>query len=111
MTIDREKFFVNIGHWMKLTRNHFNPKHTQSKIGSELNVTFQQVQKYEKAINEISLWNFIKLCDFLKEDINNVVNACKVDGYFNVKSTRVPMCKDEEYRNAGITEDQGQPKK
>jgi len=105
MTIDRERFFVNIGHWMKLTRNNADPKHTQTKIGSELSVTFQQVQKYEKAINEISLWNFIALCDFLKEDMNNVVNACKVDGYFNVKSTKVSMTKEEEYRNAGVSKE------
>jgi hypothetical protein len=110
MKNNRQKFFDNLAAWMKSSRVTSEPKVTQTDLGNELNVAFQQVQKYEKPSNEINLWNFIKCCDYFKEDYSAIINACKTTGYLRVKAS-VPMCKDEEYRNAGITEDQGQPKK
>jgi len=103
MKDNRQKFFDNLAAWMKSSRVTSEPKVTQTDLGNELNVAFQQVQKYEKPSNEINLWNFIKCCDYFEEDYSALINACKATG--------VPMIKDEKYRNAGITEDQGQPKK
>ena len=82
-----------------------NSRCTQTKIGNHLGVTFQQVQKYENNTNDINLWNFIKLCEYFKEKPSDVINTCNADGYFNVKAS-VPMTNEEEYKNAGITEDQ-----
>ena len=104
MEDNRRKFFDNLAAWMKSSRVTSKPKVTQTILANELSVTFQQVQKYEKPINEINLWNFIKCCDYFKEDYSAVIKMCTTLGYFKVKSTNVPMTKDEEYRNAGIKE-------
>ena len=45
------------------------------------------------------------LCEYFKEKPSDVINTCNADGYFNVKAS-VPMTNEEEYKNAGITEDQ-----
>ena len=103
MEDNRQKFFDNLAAWMKSSRETSKPKVTQTKLGNELSVSFQQVQKYEKPINEINLWNFIQCCDYFKEDYSAIINACKTTGYLRVKAS-VPMTKDEEYRNAGIKE-------
>jgi len=104
MEDNRQKFFDNLAAWMKSSRVTSTPKVTQTKLGDELSVSFQQVQKYEKPINEINLWNFIACCDYFKEDYSQVINACKTTGYLRVKAS-VPMTKDEEYKNAGIKEE------
>ena len=41
----------------------------QSKIASDLRVSFQQVQKYEKCLNRISAENLIDICKKRKWDI------------------------------------------
>jgi len=108
MEQDRTIFFKNLGHWMKLSRERLSDKNsrcTQTKIGNHLGVTFQQIQKYENNTNDINLWNFIKLCEYFKEKPSDVINTCNADGYFNVKAS-VPMTNEEEYKNAGITEEQ-----
>ena len=38
---------------------------TQSKVAKEIGVTFQQVQKYEKGTNGLSLQKFCKFCNFM----------------------------------------------
>ena len=43
---------------------------TQSKIANKMNLTFQQIQKYEKAANEISSSKLFYLCKIFGYDIN-----------------------------------------
>ncbi len=40
---------------------------TQTELGDELGVTFQQVQKYEKGINRVSVSMLLKIADALGE--------------------------------------------
>jgi transcriptional regulator with XRE-family HTH domain len=44
--------------------------YTQSEISDCLNVTFQQVQKYEKCINRLAAENLIDICKQKKWDIS-----------------------------------------
>ena len=39
---------------------------TQTKVAQAINVTFQQIQKYEKGTNGISSWRIMQLSNFLK---------------------------------------------
>ena len=68
---------------MKQTRNELNnligwnikrlrkqSKLTQSNVGDQLGVTFQQVQKIEKGINRVFAHQLIHLCRQNKWDIN-----------------------------------------
>jgi len=43
---------------------------SQMRLANALNVTFQQVQKYEKGRNACSHKNLIKICEYLDIDLN-----------------------------------------
>lgn len=68
-------FYKNVGAWIKKER--LIKGKTQTQIAKVLNVTFQQVQKYEKASNNLNLHFFIKLCEYFDRDIARVVSDCK----------------------------------
>ena len=55
---------------LKLRQKRLELKLTQSRVGSMLNVTFQQIQKYETGLNGISLNNLWKFCILNNVDIN-----------------------------------------
>ena len=42
---------------------------TQTKVAQAINVTFQQIQKYEKGTNGISSLRIMQLADFLKVNV------------------------------------------
>jgi transcriptional regulator with XRE-family HTH domain len=43
---------------------------TQTKVAKAINVTFQQIQKYEKGINGVSSTRLLQLSSYLKVPIN-----------------------------------------
>lgn len=43
---------------------------SQEKLGEQIGVTFQQVQKYEKGANRVSASQLFQLAGFLKVDVN-----------------------------------------
>ena len=43
---------------------------TQTKVAKSINVTFQQIQKYEKGINGVSSVRLLQLAGYLKVPIN-----------------------------------------
>ena len=43
---------------------------TQTKVAKAINVTFQQIQKYEKGINGVSSTRLLQLSNYLKVPIN-----------------------------------------
>ena len=85
---NRHKFFSNVGMWMKLSRDGKstrNKRCTQTNLGEHLGVTFQQIQKYEKNSNDVSLWNFIRLCDYFGHNPKNVIDTARANGFIEVK--------------------------
>ena len=59
---------------------------TQTKVAQAINVTFQQIQKYEKGTNGISSLRIMQLANFLKvpvvyffEDFPGFINKTNVD--------------------------------
>ena len=53
-------FMKNISAFVREKR--LEKKKTQSFVADWLNVTFQQIQKYEKNSNDLGLWNFVVYC-------------------------------------------------
>ena len=54
---------------------------TQTKVAKAISVTFQQIQKYEKGVNSVSIMNELKLAEFLKCDRNYFVQPITENGY------------------------------
>ena len=61
---------------MRLMRGY-----TQTKLAKAIGVTFQQIQKYEKGINAVSVHNELKLAEFLDCDRNYFVQPITENGY------------------------------
>ena len=59
-----ENFNKHLGNKLKLRRLALGL--TQTKVAKAINVTFQQIQKYEKGANGISSLRLIQLSNFLK---------------------------------------------
>ena len=54
---------------------------TQTKVAKAISVTFQQIQKYEKGVNAVSIMNELKLAEYLKCDRNYFVQPITENGY------------------------------
>lgn len=65
---DDKSIEKQIGLKLKLRRSSMGI--TQDQLGRKIGVTFQQIQKYEKGTNKISISNLYKIADILKTDIN-----------------------------------------
>ena len=59
-----ENFNKHLGNKLKLRRLALGL--TQTKVAKAINVTFQQIQKYEKGTNGISSLRILQLANFLK---------------------------------------------
>jgi len=61
---------------MRLMRGY-----TQTRVANAVNVTFQQIQKYEKGVNAVSVINELKFCEFFNCDRNYFVQPITENGY------------------------------
>ena len=63
-----ENFNKHLGNKLKLRRMALGL--TQTKVAKAINVTFQQIQKYEKGTNGVSSIRLLQLSNYLKVPIN-----------------------------------------
>ena len=63
-----ENFNKHLGSKLKLRRLALGL--TQTKVAKAINVTFQQIQKYEKGTNGVSSTRLLQLSNYLKVPIN-----------------------------------------
>ena len=63
-----ESFNKHLGNKLKLRRLALGL--TQTKVAKAINVTFQQIQKYEKGTNGVSSIRLLELSNYLKVPIN-----------------------------------------
>ena len=63
-----ENFNTHLGSKIKLRRLTLGL--TQTKVAKAINVTFQQIQKYEKGTNGVSSLRLLQLANYLKVPIN-----------------------------------------
>ena len=59
-----EKFNIHLGKKLRMRRLSLGL--TQTKVANAINVTFQQIQKYEKGTNGVSSSRLMQLSNFLK---------------------------------------------
>ena len=62
-----EKFNTHLGKKLRMRRLSLGL--TQTKVANAINVTFQQIQKYEKGTNGVSSSRLMQLSNFLKVPI------------------------------------------
>ena len=67
-----ESFNKHLGNMLKMRRLALGL--TQTKVAKAINVTFQQIQKYEKGINGVSSTRLLHLSNYLKVPINYFFN-------------------------------------
>ena len=63
-----DNFNKHLGNMLKMRRLALGL--TQTKVAKAINVTFQQIQKYEKGINGVSSTRLLQLSNYLKVPIN-----------------------------------------
>ena len=63
-----DNFNKHLGSKLKLRRLALGL--TQTKVAKAINVTFQQIQKYEKGTNGVSSIRLLQLANFLKVPVN-----------------------------------------
>ena len=63
-----ESFNVHLGKKLRMRRLSLGL--TQTKVAQAINVTFQQIQKYEKGTNGVSSIRLLQLSNYLKVPIN-----------------------------------------
>lgn len=62
-----------LGLKLKLKRKELG--FSQNQLGKEIGLSFQQIQKYEKGVNNISINNLYKISEILKTDISYFINC------------------------------------
>jgi len=63
-----ENFNKHLGNKLKLRRLALGL--TQTKVAKAINVTFQQIQKYEKGTNGVSSIRLLQMANYLKVPVN-----------------------------------------
>ena len=78
---DNTIYQINLGIFMRKVR--VERKKTQTQVATAIGVTFQQVQKYEKGLNAISLYNLLTWWEYLKpnKDLGFVLKNCADNVY------------------------------
>ena len=62
---------------------------TQSELAKAINVTFQQIQKYEKASNRISIDKLLGVANYLKKPVGYFIPQIHNDIQFTIESVKV----------------------
>ena len=69
-----QNFNTHLGNKLKLRRLALGL--TQTKVAKAINVTFQQIQKYEKGTNGVSSIRLLQLSNYLKVPIDYFFEDC-----------------------------------
>jgi len=69
---NKSSFDAEIGRRLQMLR--IQNKFSQVKLGSKLGVTFQQIQKYEKGFNTISLHKLLKICTIFDIEFSHFID-------------------------------------
>ena len=75
-----EKVFKKV-YGCQLKKIRLMKGYTQTKVAKAINVTFQQVQKYEKGSNACPKWNELKLCELFDCDSDYFVKPLIENNY------------------------------
>jgi transcriptional regulator with XRE-family HTH domain len=73
-------FYGELGRAIRLAR--IAAGKTQVDIAEHLDLSFQQVQKYEKGTNRIPIQELVSLAAYLEVPISSLINSSKTDAEF-----------------------------
>ena len=82
-----ETFNTHMGKRLRMRRLSLGL--TQTKVANAINVTFQQIQKYEKGTNGVSSSRLMQLANFLKVPITYFYEdfpSYKIDGHSDLNT-------------------------
>jgi transcriptional regulator with XRE-family HTH domain len=68
---------IEVGRRIRLRRTEMGMSQTQ--LGDELGITFQQVQKYEKGVNRVGASRLVKISEVLKTSVQFLTNQTAKD--------------------------------
>ena len=68
-------YYKIVGNRLKFAR--LVKKKTQKQIADHLNVTFQQIQKYERGVNQTPSFNIMSICQYLDIDEKHIFKYFK----------------------------------
>ena len=85
-----ENFNIHLGKKLRMRRLSLGL--TQTKVANAMNVTFQQIQKYEKGTNGVSSSRLMQLSNFLKVPITYFF-----DDYADLKTGSPDLTEDLNY--------------
>ncbi len=85
-----ENFNIHLGKKLRMRRLSLGL--TQTKVANAMNVTFQQIQKYEKGTNGVSSSRLMQLSNFLKVPITYFF-----DDYVDLKTNSPDSTEDLNY--------------
>ena len=71
-----ENFNIHLGKKLRMRRLSLGL--TQTKVAQAINVTFQQIQKYEKGTNGVSSNRLMQLSNFLKVPITYFLKILRI---------------------------------
>jgi transcriptional regulator with XRE-family HTH domain len=69
-------FIKELGRGLKLER--IGQGFTQSDVGKAINVSFQQIQKYEKGVNRADVFKMLEIMNFFKKDYKQFLEEYNV---------------------------------
>ncbi len=73
---------IEVGRRIRLRRTEIGMSQTQ--LGDELGITFQQVQKYEKGVNRVGASRLVKISEVLQTSVQFLTNqSAKEDSSFS----------------------------
>jgi transcriptional regulator with XRE-family HTH domain len=81
---------VHFGEKLRARRLMMVPKLTQAELADKLNVTFQQIQKYEKGKNRMSAATMVQIAAVLDVDVQYFFDELPT-GVKNTKEIRTPV--------------------
>ncbi|MBL0725540.1 MAG: helix-turn-helix transcriptional regulator [Alphaproteobacteria bacterium] len=86
------KFIDNIklGRHLSYLRN--NAKMTQKELATRLNLTHQQIQKYEKGSTVPTINRLLEITNILNEDINDLLHSCRLGKISNKQNKWEHIC-------------------
>tara|TARA_Y100000114_G_scaffold69398_1_gene63545 strand:+ start:322 stop:666 length:345 start_codon:yes stop_codon:yes gene_type:complete len=106
---------INIKLGAELRRLRESRKLTQTIVANALNVTFQQIQKYEKGTNGMSASRFLQVCMFFKITPTEFATQARVivsnTRYYTKTITEVPIERITNYTLAVNKDEKEEEKK
>lgn len=73
----RKNIAISIG--QKLRAKRLQLSMTQTDLAKQMNITFQQIQKYENGLNELSVFRLLQICNTLDVNVSYFLEDVNIE--------------------------------